>query len=88
MTNGSLRRRADGDCSIGKAFAAKVTPHLFIIDKDGKLVYDGAMDSKATADIADVATADKWFVNALDAVLAGKTVPNAKNKPYGCGVKY
>jgi hypothetical protein len=78
----------DTDGKVGKAYDAKVTPHMFIISKDGKLVYDGAIDSKATTDAADVATADKLFVNALDAVLAGKEVANAKNKPYGCGVKY
>ena len=79
---------ADGDGKIGKAYDAKTTPHMFIIDKEGKLVYNGAIDSKATTDNADVATADKLFANALDAVLAGKEVVNAKNQPYGCGVKY
>ena len=79
---------ADGDGKIGKAYAAKTTPHMFIVDKEGKLVYDGAIDSKPTPDAADVATADKFFANALDAVLAGKQVVNAKNQPYGCGVKY
>lgn len=78
----------DTDGKVGKAYDAKVTPHMFIISKDGKLVYDGAMDSKATTKAEDVATADKYFVNALDAVLAGKEVVNARNKPYGCGVKY
>jgi hypothetical protein len=78
----------DTDGKVGKAYEAKVTPHMFIISKDGKLVYDGAIDSKATTKTEDVATADKLFVNALDAVLSGKEVANAKNKPYGCGVKY
>lgn len=78
----------DTDGKVGKAYDAKVTPHMFIISKDGKLVYDGAIDSKATTKTEDVATADKLFVNALDAVLSGKEVANAKNKPYGCGVKY
>jgi len=78
----------DTDGKVGKAYDAKVTPHMFIIDKEGKLVYDGAIDSKPTAKAEDVATADKFFVDALEAVLAGKEVANAKNKPYGCGVKY
>jgi peroxiredoxin len=78
----------DTDGKVGKTYAAKVTPHLFIIGKDGVLRYDGAIDSKASTDQADVATADKLFANALDAVLAGKEVADAKNKPYGCGVKY
>lgn len=78
----------DTDGKVGKAFGAKVTPHMFIVDKEGKLAYNGAIDSKATPDVADVADADKIFVKALDAVIAGKEVENAKNAPYGCGVKY
>jgi peroxiredoxin len=74
----------DTDGKMGKAYDAKVTPHMFIINKDGMLVYDGAIDS----DPKDPATADKLFANALDAVLAGTAVQNPKNKPYGCGVKY
>jgi glutathione peroxidase-family protein len=86
--NKSTHFLMDTDGVVGKAYDAKVTPHMFIIHKDGKLVYDGAIDSKATTNADDVETADKWFVEALDAVLAGKDVANAKNKPYGCGVKY
>lgn len=78
----------DADGKIGKAYGAKVTPHMFIINKEGVLAYDGAIDSKATTKADDIATADKLFVNALDAVLAGNEVENAKNQPYGCGVKY
>jgi len=78
----------DGDGKLGKAYDAKVTPHMFIIDKEGKLVYNGAIDSLATTEQSDVDKADKLFVNALDNVLAGKAVENAKNQPYGCGVKY
>ncbi len=79
---------ADGDGKIGKAYAAKTTPHMFIINKEGTLVYDGAIDSKATTEVADIDSADKLFANALDATLDGKTVVDAKNQPYGCGVKY
>jgi len=78
----------DHSGTIGKAYDAKVTPHMFIIQKDGTLAYDGAIDSKPGTDKADVATAEPFFADALEAVLAGKPVENAKNKPYGCGVKY
>ena len=78
----------DSSGVVGKSYDAKVTPHLFIINKDGMLVYDGAIDSKSSTDASDIATADKLFANALEAVIAGKEAPNAKNKPYGCGVKY
>ena len=78
----------DSDGTIGKAYDAKVTPHMMIIAKDGTLAYSGAIDSKPTTDVADIDTAEKLFANALDAVIAGKEIINAKNKPYGCGVKY
>ncbi len=78
----------DTDGVVGKSYDAKVTPHLFIIGKDGKLAYNGAIDSKKSTDAADIASADKLFANALTAVLAGKEAPNATNMPYGCGVKY
>lgn len=78
----------DTSGAVGKAYDAKVTPHLFIICKEGSLVYNGAIDSKASTKAEDVATAEKWFADALDAVLEGKEAPNAMNKPYGCGVKY
>lgn len=78
----------DGDGKLGKAYDAKVTPHMFIIDKEGKLAYSGAIDSIPTTEQSDVAKADKLFANALDNVLDGKAVENAKNQPYGCGVKY
>jgi peroxiredoxin len=78
----------DSSGTIGKAYSAKVTPHLYIIGKDGNLAYNGAVDSKATTSAEDIGAADKLFANALDAVLAGKEVSNAKNQPYGCGVKY
>lgn len=78
----------DTDGKVGKAYDAKVTPHMMIIGKDGNLAYSGAIDSNPSTKAEDVATADKLFANALDAVLAGKAVTNASNRPYGCGVKY
>lgn len=78
----------DSSGTIGKAYSAAVTPHMIIINAEGKVAYNGAMDSKATPKAEDIAEADPLFKNALDAVLSGKEVTNAKNKPYGCGVKY
>jgi hypothetical protein len=78
----------DADGTVGKAYGAKVTPHMMIIAKDGTLAYTGAIDSKASTDAADIEGADPLFANALDSVLVGKEVENAKNEPYGCGVKY
>lgn len=78
----------DTDGKVGKAYDAKVTPHMMIIGKDGNLAYSGAIDSNPSTKAEDVATADKLFANALDAVIEGKAVTNPSNKPYGCGVKY
>ena len=78
----------DSDGTVGKAYGAKVTPHMMIIAKDGNLAYSGAIDSKPSTEAADIDSADKLFANALDAVMAGNEVANAKNEPYGCGVKY
>lgn len=78
----------DTDGRVGKAYGAKVTPHMFVIGKDGTLVYDGALDSKPTTDQADIAKAENYVTAAVDAALAGKPVATAKTQPYGCGVKY
>ncbi len=78
----------DPDGKVGKAYAAKTTPHMIVIGKDGKVAYNGAIDSINSTDAADVEKADNHVAAALDALLAGKTVEVAKTKPYGCGVKY
>lgn len=78
----------DTDGKVGKAYGAKVTPHMFIIDAAGKVAYNGAIDSKASTKASDIEGSDPLFKNALHAVIGGKEVANAKNKPYGCGVKY
>ena len=78
----------DHDGKVGKMYGAKTTPHMFVIDKEGKLVYQGAIDSKATANTADVADAENYVKVALDNTMAGKPVSNASTKPYGCSVKY
>jgi peroxiredoxin len=78
----------DSKGEIGKAYEAKTTPHMFVIDKDGNLVYDGAIDDNDSANPADAATAKNYVTAAIDALEAGKTVETSKTKPYGCGVKY
>ena len=78
----------DHDGKVGKMYDAKTTPHMFVIDKEGKLVYQGAIDSKATANAADIDTAENYVKVALDNSMAGKPVENTSTKPYGCSVKY
>ncbi len=78
----------DHDGKVGKMYGAKTTPHMFVIDKEGKLVYQGAIDSKPTPNTADIGTAENYVKVALDNTMAGKPVENASTKPYGCSVKY
>lgn len=78
----------DAKGEVGRLYEAKTTPHLFIIDKSGKLAYAGGIDSEPSADPADIATATPYVKNALDELLAGKTVTTSVTKPYGCSIKY
>lgn len=78
----------DSNGEIGKEYHAKTTPQMFIIDKKGNLVYQGAIDSIRSTRTADVAKATPYFKNALDEVLAGKKVDQPSTTPYGCSVKY
>jgi len=78
----------DSDGAVGKAYGAKVTPHMFVINKDGNLIYDGAIDSMNTPKPEDIAKSENYVVKAVDAALEGKPVANGKTQPYGCGVKY
>ncbi|MFN3728223.1 MAG: redoxin family protein [Fimbriimonadaceae bacterium] len=73
---------------VGKMFDAKTTPHMIIIDKDGSIKYDGAIDSNRSADAGTIPGATNYVREALNAVLAGKPVATAKTQPYGCSVKY
>jgi peroxiredoxin len=74
--------------TIGKLYGAKTTPHMFIITPDGELAYDGAIDSKPTAKVADIADATNYVTAALADIEAGKPVATPVTKPYGCSVKY
>lgn len=78
----------DEDGKVGKMYGAKTTPHMFVIDKDGKLVYAGGIDDKATTDVEDVKTAKNYVSAALDELLNGKQVTTQSSIPYGCSVKY
>ncbi|MDQ8181725.1 thioredoxin family protein [Pelagicoccus sp. SDUM812005] len=78
----------DESGKVGHLYSAKVTPHMYVIDSKGTLVYDGAIDSIPSGKIADIEKADNYVIAALDAVLAGKPIETSKVKPYGCGIKY
>lgn len=78
----------DESGAVGRAYAAKTTPQLFLIDPQGRLLYLGAIDSIASADVEDIARAQPYFRQALDEALAGKPVSRPLTRPYGCGIKY
>jgi peroxiredoxin len=73
--------------AIGKAYGMKTTPHMFVIDKDGNLAYQGAIDDRAASD-GDPRTARNYVREAVNSLLAGKKVEVTQTKSYGCGVKY
>jgi peroxiredoxin len=78
----------DGDGKIGRAYGARTTPHLYVIDANGTLVYAGGIDDKPSANPADVKMAKNLVNAALADVLAGRAVAQAVTRPYGCSVKY
>ena len=73
---------------VGKGYAAKTTPHLYIVDPAGKLVYQGGIDDKPTANAADIAGARNHVTAALGELKAGRPVSMPETRPYGCSVKY
>ena len=78
----------DPDGTIGRLYEAKTTPHIFVIDPTGKLIYQGALDDKPTPNQEDLKTARNYLNEALTAAMAGKPVPTEVTRPYGCSVKY
>jgi AhpC/TSA family len=78
----------DPESKIAKLYGARNTPNMVIISPEGKIVYEGAIDSKATPNPADIPSSTNYVKSALDESLAGKPVSNAQTKPYGCSVKY
>ena len=78
----------DVDGKAGQAYGAKNTPHMFIINPEGKIIYEGAIDSKASPNPADIPTSTNYVRVALVEALAGKKISNPTTRPYGCSVKY
>lgn len=73
---------------VGKGYDAKTTPHMYVINPAGALVYQGAIDDKPTANVADIANARNHVLAAVEEVRAGKPVSVATSRAYGCTVKY
>jgi len=73
---------------VGKAYGAKTTPHIFVIDKTGAIAYEGAIDNAPLGKVAKGEEYVNYVSAALDALLADERVTTAQTKPYGCSVKY
>jgi AhpC/TSA family len=74
--------------TVGRAYGAKTTPHMFIVDPKGTLIYAGGIDDTPSTDLADIKTAKNFVSKALDEALAGKPVTTTTSQAYGCSVKY
>lgn len=78
----------DADATVGRAYGAKTTPQMVLIDPQGKVVYHGAIDSVRSANPADIPKATNYMKQAMTEALGGKPVSLASTTPYGCSVKY
>jgi len=78
----------DPEGKAGRAYGAKNTPNMVIISPEGKIAYEGAIDSKASPNPADIPSSTNYVKAALDESLAGKRITTPQTKPYGCSVKY
>ena len=74
--------------TLGHLYDAKTTPHIFIINPKGALIYNGAIDDRPTTDVSDVNGAKNYLTIALEEATSGKPVSTPTSRPYGCSVKY
>jgi AhpC/TSA family protein len=78
----------DSESATGRAYGARTTPHMFVIDRAGTVIYNGAIDDRRTANPADAKAARNYVRAALTEALDGRPVTVASTSPYGCSVKY
>ena len=78
----------DPEGTVGRVYGAKATPHMFVIDPVGRIIYQGGIDDKASVEMADIAGATNYVAATLDEALAGRPVAVSYSMPYGCSVKY
>ncbi len=78
----------DSAGTVGHLYDAKTTPQMIVINSQGTIVYDGAIDNRATDDVSDIRGATNYVSLALEQAMAGKPVATAATRPYGCSVKY
>ena len=73
---------------VGRLYRARTTPHMFVVDKEGKLAYAGAIDDKPSTSADDIKGATNYVLKAVNELLADKPVTTITTTPYGCSVKY
>jgi len=78
----------DPNGTAGRAFSAQTTPHMFVINKDRQLVYQGAIDSKRSTRVSDIPKSENYVDAALTALKTGAAIEKSETKPYGCSIKY
>jgi hypothetical protein len=78
----------DTDGKVGRMYAAKTTPHMYVIDPQGVLRYNGAIDSIPSADTGDIPEATQYVPQVLSELAAGKAISVGTSQPYGCSIKY
>lgn len=78
----------DPEGTVGRAYGARTTPHMYIINPEGKLVYMGGIDDKPSTRARDIPGAKNYVAAALDELLAGSGVSDEDTRPYGCSIKY
>ena len=78
----------DPEGTVGKAYGARTTPHMYIVNPQGTLIYAGGIDSIASARTDDVKTAVNYVKQGIREALAGQPISNATTPPYGCSIKY
>lgn len=74
--------------TVGREYGARTTPHMFLIDPEGTLIYQGAIDSIKSVRQSDIAKAENYVKSAYESAKAGEPIEHATTVPYGCGVKY
>lgn len=78
----------DESGKIGQLYGAKTTPHMYVVSQQGRLVYAGAIDSIASAQVDDIKTAKNYVRQGLNEALSGKAITLASSRAYGCSIKY
>jgi peroxiredoxin len=78
----------DADGEVGRAYGARTTPHMFLINPEGDVIYQGAIDSIKSARVSDIPKATNYVKAAYASAIAGEPIEEPTTTPYGCGVKY